>query len=103
MRSSAPATLPTAPLRTRGAAGGELLSLVAEVLARGGLPFGLFLRQTLLDRIAVFHELVLHEEERGEHARADDGGGHGVTREVGHLPLRLARQEEVLDGDTLQG
>ena len=53
--------------------------------------------------MTVLDELVLHEDERGEHARADDGGGHGVARKVRHLPLRLAGQEEILDGDTLKG
>mmetsp|Transcript_4136 Transcript_4136/g.16424 ORF Transcript_4136/g.16424 Transcript_4136/m.16424 type:complete len:380 (+) Transcript_4136:2472-3611(+) len=80
--------------RRRGADFGALLLRRAALLRLLGEPF--------LDHRRVVQDGVLDEQQRREHARAHDGGGHGVPGEVGHLALALAREQQVVHGDALQ-
>jgi len=47
-------------------------------------------------------EVVRHQRQRREHASANDCRRHRVTRKIAHLIFSFARQEQVVNGDSLQ-
>ena len=73
------------------------------LLPRAVLDYGVLTHLLIRAALRTILEQLAADDERGEHARANDSGRHSVSREVRELVLSLTREKELVDSDALHG